>query len=394
MKSSALSAPSTAGREREQLAVQRRDGAVLMIYLEPAPYIVAFVDCVRGAWRGAVDVAYVELSRSQPWDYRTRSDAEIVLPGGTAAAIRALGRRIAGGRYRLIHLAGWGHPVLTAAMLLARLYRIPVTIESDTQRRPEKTTWKSVAKRMLYPWLFAIPKVFLPGGTRQAAYLKDYGVDETRIRVAQMTVDVARIRSHADGRKSALRAAFRDRFQIPARAVVVLYLGRLEPHKGIEDLLQAHALIAPSRPDLCLLIVGDGSMRAHVEAAAAASVSIVYAGRLSGNDVWDAYCAADVFILPSRDEPWGLVVNEAMAAGLPVIVSDRVGCADDIVRESVTGLVAPAEAPELLANAMARLVDAAPLREAMGQSASDLIAGWTLDNQAVRTVAAWRQVLA
>jgi len=365
-----------------------------MLYLEPAPYIVAFVDAVREAWGDTADVAFVEMNRSQPWDYRIRSAAEIELPRGAAAAIREIGQRIASGRYGLLHLAGWGHPVLAAALVIAHLHGIPVTVESDTSRRAEKTTWKSAAKRIVYPWLFSIPKVFLPGGTRQAAYLKNYGVGETRIRVAQMTVDVERIRAHADGRKTELRAAFRNRFQIPAHALVVLYLGRLEPDKGIEDLLRAHAHVAAGRSDLCLLIVGDGSLRADVESAAAASAAIRYVGRLSGDDVWDAYYAADVFVLPSRDEPWGLVVNEAMAAGLPVVVSDRVGCADDIVVDGGTGLIVPAESPEPLADAIGRLADCVELRETMGRRGRDLISGWTLENQADRTVAAWRHALA
>lgn len=394
MKSNALSGPSEASRARAEPAVRSQGCRVLMLYLEPAPYIVGLVDRLRGAWDGPLDVAYVEMNRSQPWDYRTQSDTEIVLPNGTTAAIRALRRRIASGRYGLLHLAGWGHPVLVAATLMARLYGMPVTMESDTPRRPEKTTWKTLVKRMMYPWLFSIPKLFLPGGTRQAAYLTDYGVGETRIRVAQMTVDVGRIRAHADGRKAALRAAFRSRLDIPADAVVVLYLGRLEPHKGIDDLLQAYARAAPERPDLYLLIVGDGSLRSDIEAAAAASRTISYAGRLSGEDVWDAYCAADIFVLPSREEPWGLVVNEAMAAGLPVIVTDRVGCADDIVRDNVTGLVVPADAPRSLAEAIARLADSPSLRQTMGQAGEALIAGWTIENQAVRTTAAWRQALA
>lgn len=376
--------------EAAQTAVLSRDAPVLMVYLEPAPYIVGFVEQVRAVWGGKIDVAYVEINRSQPWDYRVQSDAEVILPGQAAVAIREIRRLLASRGYGLLHLAGWGHPVLVAAMLLAKFYDIPVTIESDTPRPSEPATWRSIVKRLVYPWLFSIPKVFLPGGTRQAAYLRDYGVDEARIRVAQMTVDVERIRSHVGAMKSDISARFRNRFLILADTVLVLYLGRLEPHKGIEDLFQSHDLVSQSHPGVSLLVVGDGSLRAVVQAADAASDSICYAGRLSGDEVWEAYCAADIFVLPSRAEPWGLVVNEAMALGLPVIVSDRVGCADDLVQDGITGLVVRAEAPQQLASAIARLVDSPELRGTMGQSASELISGWTLRNQADRTVTAWR----
>lgn len=386
-------ASADGGRVGRDPSLPAGDVSVLMLYLEPAPYIVGFVDHVRAAWGREVETAFVEMSRSQPWDHRIRGDMEIVLPAGTASAIGDIRRRFASGRYGLVHLAGWGHPVLTAAMLLARFYGIPVTVESDTPLPVGQAGWKRLVKRALYPWLFSVPQFFLPGGTRQASYLRDFGVADARIRIAQMTVDVEHIRAYIGTRKAEIGAKMRDRLGIGADAVVVLYLGRLEPHKGIADLLLAHARIANGDPRVRLLVVGDGSLRAAVEAAVGRSGSIRYAGRLSGDAVWDAYCAADIFVLPSLDEPWGLVVNEAMALGLPVVVSDRVGCADDIVRDGVTGLIVPAGAPEALAEATARLAGSRELREAMGRRAADLISGWTLRNQAERTAAAWRLAL-
>ena len=381
------------GRISREPALSAGDVSVLMIYLEPAPYIVGIVDHVRAVWAGRVEAAYVEMSRSQPWDHRIRSDAEIVLPAGTTSAIGEIRRRLASGRYGLLHLAGWGHPVLAAAMLLARYDRIPVTIESDTQQPAASAAWKRAVKAIGYPLLFSVPAVFLPGGMRQASYLRDFGVDDARIRIAQMTVDVEQIRAYIATRKAEIGAGMRERLGIRADAIVVLYLGRLEPHKGIEDLLLAHARVAKDDSRVCLLVVGDGSLRAAVEAAASRSGSIRYAGRLARNAVWDAYCAADIFVLPSLDEPWGLVVNEAMAAGLPVVVSDRVGCADDIVRDDATGLIVPAGAPEAMAESIARLAGSHELRDAMGRKAADLISGWTLRNQAERTAAAWHLAL-
>jgi glycosyltransferase involved in cell wall biosynthesis len=239
-----------------------------------------------------------------------------------------------------------------------------------------------------------MPSSFLPGGTRQAVYLRDFGVEEARIRIAQMTVDVEYIRRQLGDRPSDVRGRFEARHGLREGDIRILYLGRLEPHKGIEDLLQAYRAVVTRRPDVSLLIVGDGSLRERVVAAQAECESIRYVGRLSGDDVWAAYGAADIFVLPSHAEPWGLVVNEAMAAGLPVIVTDRVGCVDDLVQDGVTGLVVPAEKPDRLAAAMSRLVESPELRRTMGKRGGELISGWTLRNQAERTVAAWRDALA
>jgi glycosyltransferase involved in cell wall biosynthesis len=364
---------------------------VLAIYLEPAPYIVGFLSHVREAWNGGLDIAYVGVDVSQPWGYQLRPDQEALLPKGFAAAVGEVWRRIARGRYALIHLAGWGHPVLMASLLLGKLYRIPVTVESDTPAPHRPPAWKGAIKRLVYPWLFSLPDSFLPGGLRQAAYLRDYGVPEDRIQIAQMTVDVEQIRRQIDGRRSDLRESFRERFRIGRERVCILYVGRLESHKGIEDLLHAYRVV--SRPGLMLLVVGNGSLRATVQAAEKESEWIRYAGRLSGDEIWQAYCAADFLVVPSRAEPWGLVVNEAMAMGLPVIVSDRVGCIDDLVQDEGTGLIVPAESPEALAEAIVRLADAPQLRTKLGAHAARLISAWTLRNQADRTVMTWRTVL-
>lgn len=366
-------------------------GPVLMVYLEPAPYITAFVENVRAAWPGRIDVAYAAKDRSQPWEHELASQGEFLLPNGLAAAIRRVNSLLVSGQYQLIHLAGWGYPVLLAALVMAKLRGIPVTMETDTQRPVRNSGWKRTIKKLLYPWLLSLPNVFLPGGTRQAAYLRDYGVDDGRIRIAQMTVDVDGIRSRIAGRQAQMRSGVRERLRIPAEAICVLFLARLESFKGVEDLLEVRDIVAAKRNNVVFAVAGDGSLRGMVEAAAAGSDTLRYAGRLSGDEVLEAYCAADVFLLPSREEPWGLVINEAMAVGLPVVITDRVGCADDIVRHEETGLIVPSS-PELIADAVLRLVDDALLRARLGSNGAELISKWTLRNQADRTLAVWQCV--
>ena len=135
-------------------------------------------------------------------------------------------------------------------------------------------------------------------------------------------------------------------------------------------------------------------MRKAVEAAASREPSIRYAGRLSGDAVWEAYNVVDVFVLSSRFEPWGLVVNEAMAAGLPVIVSERVGCIDDLVRPEETGLIVAAHSPGTLLAAMEQMATQPETRRRMAAEAGRRIAGWTLENEAANVMTAWREALA
>ena len=118
------------------------------------------------------------------------------------------------------------------------------------------------------------------------------------------------------------------------------FVGCLVAEKGIQDSSTAFHAIKRRHQNLRLGFVGDGPLRSDIATAQTSSEGRIFGvGRLSGNDLWGAYAGADLFVGSSRVEPWGLVVNEAMAAGLPVVVSDRFGCVDDLVHDNDTGLV-------------------------------------------------------
>ena len=102
---------------------------------------------------------------------------------------------------------------------------------------------------------------------------------------------------------------------------------------------------------------------------------------------------ADIFVVPSRFEPWGLVVNEAMAAGLPVVVSERAGCAPDLIEDNETGVLIPAEDPQALCRAIEALAIAPEIRHRIAAKGRERIRGWTLANAASITVSAWETAL-
>jgi glycosyltransferase involved in cell wall biosynthesis len=140
-------------------------------------------------------------------------------------------------------------------------------------------------------------------------------------------------------------------------------------------------------------MVGDGSMRADLAKMALADHRICCTGRLSGTALLDVYAAADVFVLPSRFEPWGLVINEAMACGLPVIATDRVGCVDDLVIDGETGYVVSSESMDALTSVMTKLCQDQILREKMAYNSRSLIAGWTIQKEAEIIVNTWDRAL-
>ncbi|MGH6846053.1 MAG: glycosyltransferase family 4 protein [Methylocella sp.] len=367
-----------------------RKPRAFLLYVEPTPYIAGLIREIQHVWPGDLDVCYIAQNQSQEWKIDAKFSGGTILPVNRRRAIvqlwRSLGRLSRGD---VVHLAGWGHPLLVAALLIGKLRGLRVFIESDTPAGQAAGGWKNFVKRVVYPPLFSMADHFFPSGKRQAAYLASYGVPNTKTTTAQMTVDVASIMRYVATAGDAARDALRARLGYADDIGAVLYLGRLEPIKGVSDLLEAFTEIVSRRGDVRLMIAGSGSLDFLVRDAAAVNPHIAYLGRLSGNEVLDAYVASDIVVAPSRFEPWGLVVNEAMACGRPVVGTDRVGCVDDLVTHGETGFIVPAEAPHALADALELLASNDRLREVMGVAATRRIASWTLQNEAAILVNCW-----
>ena len=369
-------------------------GNALVVYMEPTSYTVPLLDRLRSRWPGDIDVAYIGENLSQQWGGEWGTHHGTVLPSSVVRALAQVWRRIRSGKYSVVHLAGWGHPVLMTSLLCAGLTGIATTVESDTQQPEQTPSWKRLVKSLAFPLLFRIPAAFLPGGSRQASYLRTFGVEDGRMTVARMTVDTVRISAARDALGPIERERERAALGIPPRATVFLYVGRLEDYKGSRILLEAfERLPATDTVAPTLLVVGDGSLSGVVADATKRSDRIIATGRLSGDSLLRAYGAADVFVLPSLRDSWGLVVNEAMASGLPVIATDRVGCVDDLVIEDRTGHVVESGSVEQLAAAMGSLMSDRPKRERLARGARDLIADWTLEAEANVIVQVWAKVL-
>jgi len=137
-------------------------------------------------------------------------------------------------------------------------------------------------------------------------------------------------------------------------------------------------------------MAGDGRLRPLCEGyAAARKLPVTFTGFLNQTQIAGAYACADVLVLPSAyAETWGLVVNEAMACGLPAIVSDRVGCGPDLVRPDETGMIFPAGDLNALADAMSDYVEHPALIRAHGRNARELISRYSIEAATEGTVSA------
>lgn len=364
----------------------------MMLRVEPAGYMLTLVRALQDIWPGEVDAVFMHEGLTQDWSVNDLKFEHAVLPERQVKAISAIRRRIDETKPDLLHVAGWRQLPSLAAILSARQRNLPVVVDSDTwQGAPSR--WRSATKQLLYPYLFNRISHFAPGGERQAAYLRSFGVPDEKMTKIGMTVDVSGIRNFLKREPNA-GAAFRRRFNIDPDAMLALYMGRLTSLKGIGDLLSAFPEAQSQAPELQLMIAGDGELSDRVAAAASSTRGLHRAGRLQGDDVWRAYAAADFLVAPSHFEGWGLVVNEAMAAGTPIIATNVFGCIGDLLHQEKTGLLVPPRSPESLSKAIIRMALETDTRSRFADAAGDLISQWTIEHEAERVAAIWQRVLA
>lgn len=360
---------------------------ILCIYIEPAPYILALMRRVRAlVGDDAVRVVYVAKSVTQQWSQEIARN-DIVLPESRLRAFAHVARLIADSRVTGVHLAGWGHPTLLWSLLLSRVLRKAVTLESDSQDLASERDVKRFVKNFIYGLLFRLPAGFLPGGTRQSQYLARFGVGPSRRLVAQMTVDVTEIQSLAS---KVDRAEFRRSLGISESEFVVAFVGRLEPHKGVCEVLEAFRDERLSK-NAKLLIAGSGSLDGRLQEACNLMPNIRLLGQLGLERIVAVFASADLAIVPSKFEPWGLVVNEALACGLPVVATRAVGCVPDLIVHDENGFVIDSCDASLIADAVMKAKEVGARNGEMRRASLAKISNWTMERSAELTVEGWRR---
>lgn len=365
-------------------AALREKPRVLVLLMEPTPYIIPRALYLRQDSELAVDLYFVTANSSQPWG-EDASDEELpVLLNAALSPVQRLKNaaavlgRVLRKEYSAVHLAGWGHWMTRLAILACRIRRVPFSVESDTPLGAGVTGWRRSIKDWLYPFWMKWITMAIPGGRRQAGYFRRYGVPDDRIVISHMTVDTETIREM----KSVGREEFRRANGVPSKMVVFLFVGRLLVLKGIDTLLAAFEKAAAKDQNVGLVIVGDGTERTRVEEVSCRLPNKLWAvGRQNYGGVISWMRSSDVFVLPSRDENWGLVVNEAMVCGLPIVISDACGCVDDLVFEGQNGHIFPVNDVEKLTEAMLSIARCGEARRAMGRASATIIEPWTASRE-------------
>jgi glycosyltransferase involved in cell wall biosynthesis len=218
---------------------------------------------------------------------------------------------------------------------------------------------------------------FVVPGKASLDYLQSLGCLPEQISVAPNAVDNEWFMERSESERARAHE-LREKLGLPAR--FILFAGRLVPEKGVFDLLDAYGRLGDDiRSQIGLVFAGNGASKAELEKRAKQirSGQISFTGFVQREDLAGLYALAEALILPTHSDPWGLVVNEAMACGLPIVVSSAAGCSADLVENGWNGYVVPPGNTEKLRSAIDSLLRSAELRGRMSARSRERIRNYS-----------------
>ncbi|MCL6608971.1 MAG: glycosyltransferase family 1 protein [Geminicoccaceae bacterium] len=309
------------------------------------------------------------------WDHEASEFVDTLLPGQSIerpdpeTSARRFGDVLARDRPRAVAIPGWGDPVSLAVLREAKARRIPLVLMSESTAWDEpRVAWKEAVKRRIVRLFDAA----LVGGRPQADYVAQLGMPRERIFPGYDVVDNTHF-----ARPAAPPAEIGPWNGRPFFLASARFIAKKNQPRLLRAFARYRALVGADARNLVLL--GDGPLRAELEALRAQlelGPHLLMPGFRQYPELPGWYQAASCFVHASTSEQWGLVVNEAMAAGLPVLVSNRCGCAVDLVQDGVNGFTFDPLDVEELARLMHRVAHGAVDRAAMGAASRRIIADW------------------
>lgn len=337
--------------------------------------------------RGAVDRGFgqkvawdVDLLAGYPHRFVGRRWREIEPFGLRATFVPEVFDAVRRGGFDAVWINGHVVAANFIAMAAARACGLPVLMRCETHLGLAVSALKGALRRPLLSRLFALCDGFLAIGSANRDFYRAMGVAAEKISLMPYAIDNARFLRDAD-LSPQQRMAARARHGLSPERPVVLYVSKLQKRKHPDDLICAARKLAAEGLDFQLAIAGSGEMEEELKAMAAdVGADIVFPGFVNQSEMPQLLGACDIFVLPAANEPWGLVVNEAMCAGLPIVISRELGCAQDLLRHGENGFGFAAGDVDGLADALRLLLRDASLRAAMSRASRAIIDQWDYEH--------------
>jgi glycosyltransferase involved in cell wall biosynthesis len=299
----------------------------------------------------------------------------------------AIFREVRAERYDAVVVFGWSSLTCWLAFVKAAFERVPLMLYGDSNviYEQDKTGLKSRLREFLLHALFRKTSAFLISGALNRRFYARHRVPAANCFDVPFAIDNEFFGNSADEARRH-RTALRARYGIAPDTLLILFSGKLAPHKRPQDILNAVARLQSEFPRLGAAFVGDGELRASLERSIhelnLRRTSLL--GFRNQSELPAVYAAADLLVLPSSTDNKPLVANEAMACGLPVIASDRTGVwgPGDLVRDQENGFVYRCGDADALCRAIRKLASDPELRRRMGGRSREIIRDFSLERSA------------
>jgi glycosyltransferase involved in cell wall biosynthesis len=291
-------------------------------------------------------------------------------------------------RYSALLVYGHAYATYLLAIGAARLLQVPILMRCETHLRLRRSFLKRVIRRPVMSLLYRMCAGCLAIGTRNAEFYRYHQVNEGKIFHVPYTVDneffIGRVANHREQLSS-----LRSFYGLPANKILIIFASKMTPGKRAMDLLRAYQQVREQVQDGALVFVGSGSEEERLKSYAhnQAIPDVYFLGFRNQSELPQIYAISDLFVLPSENEAWGLIINEVMCAGLPVIATDEIGATPDLVQHGDNGFVYQAGDIETLSRHIRTLITDSALRTRMGQRSLEIISGWSYeqDVQGIRS---------
>lgn len=284
------------------------------------------------------------------------------------------------GRYDALWVHGHNHATYLLAYAAARALGIPIFTRGETHLLLQRSPLRRALRGPLMRWFYAQCDACLAIGSRNAEFYRQHGVPARKIFQVPYTVDNAHFMGQADAAR-AQAPTLRAEIGLREGLKVLLYASKFTRRKHPMDLLRAKAILQEQGVECAVLMIGAGeedqALRQYCQGQGLRDVHFL--GFRNQSELPRYYALADIFVLPSENEPWGLIINEVMCAGVAVVASEEIGAVADLVRPGENGLLFPACDVEALTDALRGLLRDPDLCRRMGRRSRDVIAGWSYE---------------
>jgi glycosyltransferase involved in cell wall biosynthesis len=354
---------------------------VAVVTPNPTPYRDPF-------WNAVAQLDEVDLTafycggttKDRPWDVSWPFEFKAeVMPGTNVDAWRGpegsrywnpgMKRRLDDGRFDAVICGGYNHLTMLYTYYYAIRHRIPYFMMSEVYLAQPRAWWAKLIKAIPVRFLHTHAAGCFPTGTLASEYMAHYGAPVHCLSHVPNTPDVEAYWTQAQD-LAPRREDLRKQEGLDPDIPMIIFVGRLIPLKEVDTLIDAFKIVRDTRPAK-LMILGDGTERSKLEQQVRTlglTEDVIFSGFLEPEQIPAKYAMADLFVLTSNDETWSAVVLEALASGLPVIVTEMVGCYPDIVKPASVGSVVPVHNKDKLAEAIIHHLNTPKSREDIAEA--------------------------